>query len=124
MWGKTKKKSKKHVTKFSFSTKSKSNGKRKSKGKRNQTKKAKKKSRDMAKKSKQMYKKRIQRGKGKYLTAVPSEYYDTKNRVSYMLEDSVSKFQGNVRPIDPNPTYQNFHVSKFDISPPTSLLEK
>lgn len=130
MWGKSKKKSKKskNVSKFSFSSKSKSYGKNKGKCKCNQTKKAKKKSNYTVKKGgyryKQIHKKRIQQGKGKYLTAVPSEYYNTKNRVSYILEDGISKLQGQVRPIDPSPIYQNYQVSKFDISPPISLIQK
>lgn len=128
MWGTQKKNKKRNVKKFSFSFKKKTNTKTKKckckdKSKKNTrgTKKGKGKKGKMKKKK---IKTKVQRGKGKYLTAVPSEYYNTKNRISYVLDDGLSKFQGNVRPIDPNPTYQNYQVSKFDIGPPTSLLEK
>jgi hypothetical protein len=122
MWGTKKRNTCSNSVKFSFLSKKKKRNvkktpikKLKQKKKRNYTKKMKRSNKE----------KRItQRGKGKYLTTVPSEYYDVKNRVSHLLENSVSKFEGNVRPIDPNPTYQNYQVSKFDISPPSSLLQK
>ena len=105
----------KTTTKLNSKTKKRRNGKKKSIKKRKYTKKTKRSNKQ---------KRKIQRGKGKYSTIVPSEYYDVKNGVSHLLENGVSKFEGNVMPIDPNPIYQNYQVSKFDISPPSSLLQK
>ena len=133
MWGTKKRNKRQHSVKFSFlskpTTKLNSKTKKRRNGKRNGKKNGKKKSikkRRYTKKTKRSnkQKRKIQRGKGKYSTIVPSEYYDVKNGVSHLLENGVSKFEGNVMPIDPNPIYQNYQVSKFDISPPSSLLQK
>lgn len=78
------------------------------------------------KKSKKKNKKHTirQKGRGKYLSLMPSEYYSIKHAVPYKLESTLNAFKGIEAPVNPDPTKQNLQYAKFDISPPESLLSK
>lgn len=78
----------------------------------------------MRKKNKSKKYRKNQKGKGKTITYTPSEYYDIKNNINYKLGSIVARYQGDINPVNPNPTYQHLEQGKFDISPSSSLLMK